>query len=81
MDPFHHHYSGGDANLPPGFRFHPTDEELITCYLLKKSSTAASMAELLLKLTSTSVSHGSSLSKRRRGRNVGKRVPVGRTKS
>ncbi|KAE8706527.1 Protein CUP-SHAPED COTYLEDON 2 [Hibiscus syriacus] len=22
--------------LPPGFRFHPTDEELITCYLLKK---------------------------------------------
>nr|XP_043627029.1 protein CUP-SHAPED COTYLEDON 2 [Erigeron canadensis] len=22
--------------LPPGFRFHPTDEELITCYLLHK---------------------------------------------
>ncbi|XP_028793371.1 protein CUP-SHAPED COTYLEDON 2-like [Neltuma alba] len=26
----------GDAHLPPGFRFHPTDEELITFYLLKK---------------------------------------------
>ncbi|KAL8167298.1 hypothetical protein V2J09_008797 [Rumex salicifolius] len=25
-----------ESNLPPGFRFHPTDEELITFYLLKK---------------------------------------------
>ncbi|XP_051152133.1 protein CUP-SHAPED COTYLEDON 2 [Andrographis paniculata] len=25
-----------DDALPPGFRFHPTDEELITCYLVKK---------------------------------------------
>ncbi|GAA0141226.1 hypothetical protein LIER_02419 [Lithospermum erythrorhizon] len=25
-------------NLPPGFRFHPTDEELITCYLSNKVS-------------------------------------------
>ncbi|CAN0891295.1 Protein CUP-SHAPED COTYLEDON 2 [Linum grandiflorum] len=24
------------TNLPPGFRFHPTDEELVTYYLLKK---------------------------------------------
>ncbi|KAL1563736.1 protein CUP-SHAPED COTYLEDON 2-like [Salvia divinorum] len=25
-----------ETNLPPGFRFHPTDDELITFYLLKK---------------------------------------------
>ena len=25
-----------DLELPPGFRFHPTDEELITHYLAKK---------------------------------------------
>lgn len=23
--------------LPPGFRFHPTDEEIITCYLTEKA--------------------------------------------
>uniref|UniRef100_A0A803M0Y9 NAC domain-containing protein n=1 Tax=Chenopodium quinoa TaxID=63459 RepID=A0A803M0Y9_CHEQI len=27
-----------EENLPPGFRFHPTDEELITFYLSKKVS-------------------------------------------
>ncbi|KAL3528404.1 hypothetical protein ACH5RR_007726 [Cinchona calisaya] len=27
---------GGQLELPPGFRFHPTDEELITHYLSKK---------------------------------------------
>lgn len=27
---------GGGLSLPPGFRFHPTDEEIITCYLLRK---------------------------------------------
>ncbi|WVZ53814.1 hypothetical protein U9M48_004706 [Paspalum notatum var. saurae] len=32
-------YSGGGAGglqLPPGFRFHPTDDELVTHYLLRK---------------------------------------------
>nr|WGV39943.1 cup-shaped cotyledon 3-like transcription factor [Orchis italica]WGV39944.1 cup-shaped cotyledon 3-like transcription factor [Orchis italica] len=28
--------SGGEYGLPPGFRFHPTDEELVTFYLASK---------------------------------------------
>ncbi|MBA0591255.1 hypothetical protein Gorai_019936, partial [Gossypium raimondii] len=35
MDSYYH-FDNGDTHLPPGFRFHPTDEELITYYLLKK---------------------------------------------
>lgn len=27
-------------NLPPGFRFHPTDEELVVHYLKKKVTSA-----------------------------------------
>lgn len=29
-----------DQSLPPGFRFHPTDEELISFYLVNKISDA-----------------------------------------
>ncbi|VFQ91944.1 unnamed protein product [Cuscuta campestris] len=32
---------GGEIDLPPGFRFHPTDEELITHYLGPKARDAA----------------------------------------
>ncbi|KAI4324648.1 hypothetical protein MLD38_030117 [Melastoma candidum] len=31
--------------LPPGFRFHPTDEELITCYLSRKVSDVGFVAK------------------------------------
>ncbi|XP_058780662.1 NAC domain-containing protein 92-like isoform X2 [Vicia villosa] len=30
-----------EKTLPPGFRFHPTDEELITCYLINKISDSS----------------------------------------
>uniref|UniRef100_A0A7N0V893 NAC domain-containing protein n=1 Tax=Kalanchoe fedtschenkoi TaxID=63787 RepID=A0A7N0V893_KALFE len=42
--------SSSSATLPPGFRFHPTDEELITYYLIKKvldsNFTARAIAEV-----------------------------------
>ncbi|KAJ9537665.1 hypothetical protein OSB04_030398 [Centaurea solstitialis] len=50
-----------DNDLPPGFRFHPTDEELITCYLLRKVLMETSLVVPLLKLILTNPNHGSFL--------------------
>ncbi|KAJ3692313.1 hypothetical protein LUZ60_012663 [Juncus effusus] len=36
MEMFGRSFENHEGQLPPGFRFHPTDEELITYYLLKK---------------------------------------------
>ncbi|KAH9607304.1 hypothetical protein KSS87_019876 [Heliosperma pusillum] len=36
-----------EASLPPGFRFHPRDDELVCDYLLKKWTGAASQSPLL----------------------------------
>ncbi|KAI3905797.1 hypothetical protein MKX01_024913 [Papaver californicum] len=42
--------ANNETHLPPGFRFHPTDEELITYYLIKKvldsSFTVKAIAEV-----------------------------------
>ncbi|KAK4750489.1 hypothetical protein SAY87_003971 [Trapa incisa] len=36
-----------EENLPPGFRFHPTDEELITYYLTQKVSNASFTSKVI----------------------------------
>ncbi|KAK6927783.1 NAC domain [Dillenia turbinata] len=38
---------GKEETLPPGFRFHPTDEELITFYLISKISDASFTARAI----------------------------------
>ncbi|XP_076908375.1 NAC domain-containing protein 68-like [Bidens hawaiensis] len=36
-----------ELNLPPGFRFHPTDEELIVHYLCRKSKSTSESAHII----------------------------------
>jgi hypothetical protein len=35
----HHHHEAATTTLPPGFRFHPTDEELILHYLRNRAAS------------------------------------------
>ncbi|CAD5186472.1 unnamed protein product [Musa acuminata subsp. malaccensis] len=50
MTMFGNHFHNIEPQLPPGFRFHPTDEELIAHYLLQKaldsSFTSRAIAEV-----------------------------------
>lgn len=40
-----------EAKLPPGFRFHPRDEELVCDYLMKKiGSNSSSSSSLLIEV-------------------------------
>ncbi|XP_010549128.1 PREDICTED: NAC domain-containing protein 59 [Tarenaya hassleriana] len=39
-----------EENLPPGFRFHPTDEELITHYLCRKVSEVGFTAKAIVEV-------------------------------
>jgi len=38
----------GELELPPGFRFHPTDDELVNHYLCRKCA-AQSIAAAIIK--------------------------------
>ncbi|XP_077228704.1 protein CUP-SHAPED COTYLEDON 2-like [Tasmannia lanceolata] len=50
MESYQHFDDNREAQLPPGFRFHPTDEELVSYYLIKKviesSFTSRAIAEV-----------------------------------
>ncbi|KAG8483129.1 hypothetical protein CXB51_022079 [Gossypium anomalum] len=59
-------------NLPPGFRFHPTDEELITYYLSHKVSDITFTSKLLSMLISINVNLGIFQPRHRWGRKNGK---------
>lgn len=39
--------NGGEIRLPPGFRFHPTDEELVVQYLKRKVCSSPLPASII----------------------------------
>ncbi|XP_039121214.1 NAC domain-containing protein 2-like [Dioscorea cayenensis subsp. rotundata] len=42
--------NGGDLQLPPGFRFHPTDEELVIHYLCRKCASLPISVPIITEL-------------------------------
>ena len=42
--------SSGDLQLPPGFRFHPTDEELVMHYLCRKCAGLALAVPIIAEI-------------------------------
>lgn len=42
--------SGHDLKLPPGFRFHPTDEELVTHYLCRKCASMSISVPIIAEI-------------------------------
>ncbi|URD93934.1 ANAC083 transcription factor [Musa troglodytarum] len=46
------------TRLPPGFRFHPTDEELVVQYLKRKVFSCPLPASFILTSTSQDSIHG-----------------------
>lgn len=47
--------AAGKMNLPTGFRFHPTDEELITHYLAPKLSDSSFSATVISELDTNKI--------------------------
>ncbi|CAN6571164.1 unnamed protein product [Malus baccata var. baccata] len=48
-------------SLPPGFKFYPTDEELVAYYLDRKINGRTIELEIIQRSPSTNVSHGNCL--------------------
>lgn len=41
---------GGDLELPPGFRFHPTDDELVMHYLCRKCASLSIAVPIIAEI-------------------------------
>lgn len=42
--------TAGDLQLPPGFRFHPTDDELVVHYLCRKCAGLPIAVQIITEL-------------------------------
>nr|CAD1838768.1 unnamed protein product [Ananas comosus var. bracteatus] len=53
--------SGHDLQLPPGFRFHPTDEELVTHYLCRRCAAMPIAVPIIARSICISTTRGTYL--------------------